>query len=107
MEIAVTEYTPDAWVTIKIDFKTSQPSFRCVVAGWYGGYANGDSWRRSSPIEQVHDLVSHYEFETESGAVYICAKGANRVSMQIAQVIANLRNHPDVELVTVDEVYDY
>jgi hypothetical protein len=103
----MTEYTPDAWVTIKIDFKDPTRNFRCVVGGWYGGYGDNNTWRRSSPIQQVHDLVSHYEFETESGAVYICAKSANRVSMPIAQVIANLRNHPDVELVTVDEVYDY
>jgi len=45
-------YNPDNWVVIKMN--GDDPHYR-VLAGWSGGYLDGDSWRMNSGITRVED----------------------------------------------------
>jgi hypothetical protein len=47
------EYTCDNWVVIKM--KGDDTHYR-VLAGWSGGYLDGDSWRMNSGITKVEEL---------------------------------------------------
>ncbi len=44
--------TPDAWVIVEVNHEGEQ--FQKIIAGWSGGYLNGNSWRLSSPIKEMH-----------------------------------------------------
>lgn len=66
------QYLPDSWVVIKINGE--DPHYR-VLAGWSGGYCQGDSWRLNSGITRVvkrSDGSDLLEFHGSSGSVYIC-----------------------------------
>ena len=46
-------YTPDNWVVLKLKpGKGAHPIYK-VLAGWSGGYLDGDSWRMNSGISKV------------------------------------------------------
>lgn len=61
-------YTPDAWVLIQT------PEGVKVLAGWRGGYLDGDQWRLSSGVTQVQDADNHWIMTNHSGSVYRCGK---------------------------------
>lgn len=68
----MTQYTPDRWVVITFD--TDGVSIDKVLAGWYGGYVSGDSWKLSSGVSKVTEFSDRYEFDNVSGSVYVCYK---------------------------------
>ena len=45
--------TPDSWVVLKITAETGV--IYKVLAGWSGGYLDGDSWRLNSGINIVFE----------------------------------------------------
>jgi hypothetical protein len=94
-------YFPDNWVVIKI--KGDDPHYR-VLAGWSGGYLNGDSWRMNSGITKVELKDDQYIFHGSSGSQYICHKECYTLRMNNAHVWATLeKNHGDkVELMPED-----
>lgn len=65
-------YTPDLWVVVEIDYEGEV--VKKVLASWYGGFANGDSWKLSSGITKIVELDDRYEFLNHSGSVYVCYK---------------------------------
>lgn len=65
-------YEPDRWVVIK-GLLDGEEVTR-IVAGWSGGYLDGDYWRISSVISVTQELDDRYEFDNESGSRYICYK---------------------------------
>jgi hypothetical protein len=65
--------TPDNWVVIF--FNGDDPHYR-ILAGWSGGYLDGDSWRMNSGITKVEDAGDYYHFYGSSGSVYACHKNA-------------------------------
>ena len=67
-------YTPDRWVVLEFDYNGDV--LRKVFAGWYGGFANGDSWKLSSGVTETKEFEDRYEFLNESGSLYICYKTA-------------------------------
>lgn len=70
---------PDRWVVVELSLNGE--SSKKVLAGWYGGYLNGDSWRLSSGITKVTaegDNIFH--FDNASGNRYTCQKGAYGMS---------------------------
>lgn len=71
-------YTPDAWVVI--DITTPTDSVRKVLAGWFGGYLDGDSWKLSSGVTAVNEFPDRYEFINESGSIYVCYKTIQRLT---------------------------
>ena len=64
----MSEYLPDNWVVLKIDYKGK--AIYKVLAGWSGGYLDGDSWRMNSGITRVEDHETYYSFYGYSGSVY-------------------------------------
>ena len=92
---------PDNWTVIKI--KGDDPHYR-VLAGWSGGYAQGDSWKLNSGIVKVEDDGLHWLFYGDSGSVYHCHKDSYGLRMNNAHVWSNLQNlHGDkVEMMPED-----
>lgn len=78
------QHFPDKWVVVDYTSKTNSPCYS-IMAGWYGGFAGSDSWRRSSPmvsVEYVKDAeVEHWIATTGSGAKYFLYPGTIGVSM--------------------------
>jgi len=94
-------YTSDNWVIIK--FKGDDPHYR-VLAGWSGGYINGDSWRMNSGIVEVNETDDYYYFKGSSGSEYKCNKESYRLKMNNARIWSQLQElHGDaVELMPED-----
>lgn len=67
----MSEYIPDKFVVIDYGEQYAEEQY-AILAGWYGGFAGSDHWKRSSPIvkwEQEDDakIVAH----TLSGSQYV------------------------------------
>lgn len=72
-------YTPDNWVIIKMS--KDDDIFYKVLAGWSGGYLDGDSWRLNSGITKIEEKKDSYLFYGYSGSVYECRKGGYGLRM--------------------------
>lgn len=100
--------TPDNWVIIKI--KHPKEIMYKILAGWSGGYLDGDSWRMNSGIVKVQEEGNHILFHGYSGSVYKCRKGSEMIRMNSAGIWKQLKEaHPDlVELIEyVDFVKEF
>lgn len=97
----MTEHNPDNWVVIKI--KGDDPHYR-VLAGWSGGYLDGDAWRLNSGITKVEENGEYYDFYGSSGSVYHCNKQCYTLRMNNAYIWDHLqKQHGDkVELMPED-----
>ena len=81
-------YTPDRWVIVKIQAVGYDTYYR-ILASWYGGYTQGDSWKLSSGIEKSFDYDNYYEIPNTSGSTYICHKNAYGMSGYTRNIFAN------------------
>lgn len=90
-------YEPSSWVVIK---SKSDPEVRLVLAGWSGGYLDGDSWGRSSPVVNMLEDSDYYVFETESGAVYKCRKSSEGFNATMREIWRAGSDHFDLERIT-------
>jgi len=100
----MSEYYPDNWVVLKLKQGKLDSGFYKVLAGWSGGYLDGDSWRMNSGITSVVEENKSFEFYGESGSCYVCRKGAYRLTMATAGMYNKLvKAFPDkVELMPED-----
>ena len=80
--------TPDNWVVIKM--KGDEPHYR-VLAGWSGGYLDGDSWRMNSGITRVENDGDCYNFHGLSGSCYSCHKESYTLRMNTAHIWPRLQ----------------
>ena len=80
-------YTPDRWQVVLL--KSKNDSIKKVFAGWYGGYANGDSWKLSSGIIGTKEFEDRYEFLNYSGSLYICYKVSQGMSGYMGSIMNN------------------
>ena len=78
-------YTPDNWVILKM----TSPDDVCykVLAGWYGGYTTGDSWKLSSGIIDITSTDSYFLFPQHSGSTYLCHKSQEKLSMMTSSML--------------------
>ena len=84
-------YQPDNWVVLKIKpGKGAFPIYK-VLAGWSGGYLDGDSWRMNSGITEVKQDGDYYEFYGYSGSCYRCHKNTYRLTMATSGVYNQLK----------------
>jgi len=100
----MSEYYPHNWVVLKLKAdKGADPIYK-VLAGWSGGYLDGDSWRMNSGITSVVEENKSFEFYGESGSCYVCRKGDYRLTMANAGIYNKLvKAFPDkVELMPED-----
>ncbi len=108
----MSEYVPDRWVIIKIKPPESEAWYR-VFAGWYGGFANGDSWKMSSGITKAYDRGNYYDIHNTSGSIYKCWKGEcgdrsgdTGMSGYMTNVFFNFKQQYDAENI-IFEVIDF
>lgn len=94
---------PDNWVVLQI--KTDEGNFYKVLAGWSGGYAQGDSWRLNSGVTEVEDIGDHYKFYGYSGSCYTCGKQSYGLRMNNAYVWERIKkDNPDKVVLLEDRV---
>ena len=74
------------WVIVR--FTTTEETINKILAGWYGGFGDSNSWKLSSGIEQIEEHDNRYEFHNCSGSVYICNKETERTSALTASIFA-------------------
>lgn len=86
----MSEYTPDNWVVLKIDHEGK--TLYKVLAGWSGGYLDGDSWQLNSGIVRVVEQEDYWEFYGNSGSCYNCYKGQYRLRMNNSGIYEQLKN---------------
>ena len=90
----MSEYSPDAWRIIKITpwpEKKNQEVIYKVLAGWYGGYLDGDYWKLNSGITKIEEDGNFYVFFGYSGSSYRCHKDTERFSVMTSAVFLNLK----------------
>jgi hypothetical protein len=83
------EYYPDNWVIIKIT--NDDPHYR-VLAGWSGGYLNGNSWRMNSGITDVSETSDAFVFKGASGSRYVCGKECYGIRVNNVYIWDKLRS---------------
>jgi len=99
-------YQPDNWIILKI--KGEGSCYYKVLAGWSGGYLDGDSWRANSGIVKIEQTDTHYNFIGETGSVYKCHKESETIRMNISGVLSQwLKEYPDtVSVVPVTDILE-
>jgi len=75
---------PDVWELIRIT--NDGANIDKILSGWYGGYANGDSWRLSSRISKIEDHPDYLYIVTESETEYELYKSVRRFSGMTAGI---------------------
>ena len=91
----MSEYLPDNWVVLKINHQ-GETTYK-VLAGWSGGYLDGDSWRMNSGITRVEDHETYYSFYGYSGSVYKVWKDRYGLRMNNAGVYNQLKENEAFE----------
>ncbi len=96
------EYVPDNWVVLKM--KHNDKVGYKVLAGWSGGYLDGDSWRMNSGITEIEDDGDWWLIRGHSGSVYRCGKSRYGLRNNNVNIYNSLvRQYPDtVELMDED-----
>ena len=93
----MSEYTPDNWVILKIKEGKYDKGFYKVLAGWSGGYLDGDSWRMNSGIAEVKQDGDYYEFYGYSGSCYRCHKNTYRLTMANGGVYNSIKEQEEFD----------
>ena len=70
-------YNPDNWVVVK----NPTDGHMRVLAGWSGGYMQGDSWRMNSGITKCEEAEDTSKINGSSGSVYSCNKSSYGLRM--------------------------
>jgi len=92
----MSDYHPDAWVIVELD-SAEHGTINKVLASWYGGFANGDSWKLSSGIESVVFDGEQYTMPQASGSVYICHKDSERMSGIMSGIFSSFSKKAEEE----------
>lgn len=100
------QYTPDTWAILKIT--TSTEVLYKVLAGWYGGYFEGDSYKINSGITSIKKFSENYEFYGYSGSTYWCHEDSERLTGLTSSILSSwqksLAGTTTIEVVPVSEV---
>ena len=83
-------YYPDTWVILELTNKITQEKHHRILAGWYGGYAQGDSWQINSGITKIKKYKNYFEVYGFSGSIYKCHKQSEKLSNYTASVYTSL-----------------
>lgn len=82
----MSDYSPDCWIIVEISGTSIPKTHRRILAGWYGDFLQGDSWKLSSGIESVTERLEHWEVANTSGSIYMLHKnneGFSRLTQAI------------------------
>ena len=100
----MSNYTPDNWVVIKMD--GDEPHYR-VLAGWSGGYLDGNSWKVNSGIVRVEIDGDYYRFYGLSGSCYSCHKESYTLRMNNAHIWTRLQTLHSYKVEMMPETTDW
>lgn len=104
------KYTPDKWVLLDITSANYPPITR-ILAGWSGGYLDGDEWRASSGITHITEYDDRYEVDNYSGSRYICYKNSYGMTAYMSTVYAGwekqMNDDMNVTIVPTENVNDF
>lgn len=103
-------YNPDRWVILEIinpndKIKTTEKLYK-VFGGWYGGYADGDSWRINSGITKIVQDGEYYHIHGYTGSVYTVHKdsyGMSGYMSAVYQATVESAKKQDVQFRYVEE----
>lgn len=101
----MTQYTPDRWTIIKVSVNPEDPHYR-VLAGWSGGYLDGDSWRLNSGITSHEFDGDYWRFYGSSGSCYKCyvdSYGFTLLSAQMYSMIEDKYGEDVIQLLEDQE----
>lgn len=96
----MTTYNPDSWVILRIE--GNDPHYK-VLAGWLGGYLDGDSWRMNSGIDHCDFDGDYYYFYGSSGSCYKCHKDMHRLSAITSGIYSQLKDIHGGKVELLDE----
>ena len=100
----MSNYTPDNWVVLKISIPGHETLYK-VLAGWSGGYLDGDSWRMNSGITRVEQPGDGWNlFYGASGSCYECHEKRYGLRMNNSGIYSKLKEQfgDSVELMPDD-----
>lgn len=83
-------YTPDIWVFVEIYNPDTQEIIYKVLAGWYGGFTQANSWRLNSGITEIIEHENYYEVIGGSGSAYYCNKLGEKTGTPTEYVLQDL-----------------
>ena len=95
-------YEPDNWIILEVEHEGN--TFHKVLAGWGGGYLDGDTWRLNSGIERIVTTEHHYEIHGYSGSVYKVGKGSEIIRFNISGVLEELMSSGIVKVVKIEDI---
>jgi hypothetical protein len=90
----MSKYIPNTWIVVEIESK-SLGKIQKVLAGWSGGYLDGDSWRLSSGITDIKETDDEWIITNESGSIYHCRKTARRFNTMTGSVFDYYKNRAE------------
>lgn len=106
-EYRMTVYSPDTWAILRITNTETNEIIYKILAGWYGGYLSGDSWKLNSGITSYEYRDNKYIFSGYSGSFYECHEESERLSMTTAGALEYLRKKSSVFLIDVIRINEF
>lgn len=97
----MTDYYPDRWVVIKIDY--DDEVIYKVFGSWQGGFLNGDSWRMNSGVKSVSLDVDFLLFKGFSGSTYYCHKDSYGMTAYARGVMLGMKERAEGKITIMDE----
>jgi dihydrodipicolinate synthase/N-acetylneuraminate lyase len=85
--------TPDRWIVVTLRDPTTEQTIDKVLAGWYGGYLNGDSWKLNSGISKVEETENYFLFHGYSKSVYKCYKNRYGTTGLTSSILNTIPKH--------------
>lgn len=99
-------HIPHNWVILHIKQPKPEPIYK-VLAGWSGGYLDGDYWRMNSGIKSVEVEGDNFIFHGHSGSSYTCHKDNYGLKMNNARIYNLLKEELEDDIVLMDEDTDW
>lgn len=100
-------YLPDTWVVLRFDIPEIERHYR-VLAGWSGGYTQGDSWRMNSGITKIEAMGDGWLLiHGETGSIYQCHEKSYGLRMSTAGTYNSLIEKYSTGVLLMDENTDW
>lgn len=100
-------YTPNNWIVFHVKGHDDQSGIYKVLAGWSGGYLDGDSWRINSGIDKVEFDGDYFKFYGASGSCYKCHKDSYGLRMNTAGIWSQLKEKAGDRVTILNEDTDW